>query len=162
MATCRKATLNDLVAITEIYNEAVQNTTATFDTQPKTLQEQKVWFTNHPSNFPILVAEQHDIIVGWASLSKWSDRCAYSETAEVSLYIRQEYRGKGTGGQLLETLLAEGKGLGLHTVIARIAGGNQASIALFKSKGFNDIGVMKEVGRKFGKLLDVNLMQKMF
>ncbi len=162
MASYRKAALDDLAAITEIYNEAIQNTTATFDTQPKTLREQQIWFANHQPRHPILVAEQDGFVVGWASLSKWSDRCAYSDTAEASIYIRKEYRGKGIGGQLLELLLVEGRRINLHTVIARIAGDNPVSLTLFKSKGFNDVGVMKEVGRKFGKLLDVYLMQKIY
>jgi L-amino acid N-acyltransferase len=162
MVTIRKAAIDDLESITEIYNEAILNTTATFDTQPKTLDEQKKWYQNHQPNYPILVAEQDRLIVGWASLSKWSDRCAYCGTAEASIYIKKEYRGKGIGKQILDELLKEGEDMELHTVIARVAGDNQASLRLFKSKGFKDIGVMREVGRKFGKLLDVYLLQKIF
>ena len=162
MLTLRKATIEDLGGITEIYNEAIRNTTATFDTQPKTLEEQKTWFQNHQPNYPVLIAEQDRLVVGWASLSKWSDRCAYSYTAEASIYIKGEYRGKGIGKQLLEAVLQEGKNISLHTVIARIAGENKASMHLFRSEGFKNIGVMREVGRKFGKLLDVYLMQKMY
>ncbi len=162
MLTIRKATTTDLAAITEIYNEAVLNTTATFDTQPKTYAEQKTWLDSHMPRHPILVAQQEGVVVGWASLSKWSDRCAYSDTAEASIYIRREFRGKGIGKQLLKTLIQEGRNIGLHTVIARIAGDNQASISLFKSEGFCEIGAMREVGRKFGKLLDVYLMQKIY
>jgi len=162
MLTLRKAAIEDLVEITEIYNEAILNTTATFDTQPKTLEEQQTWFANHQPKHPILVAEQDGLIVGWASLSKWSDRCAYSGTAEVSLYVRKEYRGKGIGRQLLKALIEEGKNISLHTVIARIAGDNKVSLSLFESEDFQKIGAMKEVGRKFGKLLDVNLMQKIY
>lgn len=162
MLTVRKATTDDLGAITEIYNEAILNTSATFDTQPKTLKEQKTWFANHKPRHPILVAEQDGTVVGWASLSKWSDRCAYSDTAEVSLYVRKEYRGQGIGRQLLDILMNEGKAIGLHTVLARIAEGNQASINLFESENFEHVGVMKEVGKKFGKLLSVYLMQKIY
>jgi L-amino acid N-acyltransferase YncA len=162
MLTIRKATIKNLAAITEIYNEAVLKTTATFDTQPKTLQEQETWFASHQPRHPILVAEQDGLVVGWASLSKWSDRCAYSDTAEASIYVRKEYQRKGIGRQLLKTLIQEGRNIELHTVIARIAGDNQASINLFKSENFRDIGAMKEVGRKFGKLLDVYLMQKIY
>ncbi|MGD6852669.1 MAG: N-acetyltransferase family protein [Candidatus Bathyarchaeia archaeon] len=100
MVTLRKATIGDIEGITEIYNEAILNTTATFDTQPKTLEEQQKWFQNHQP-YLILVAMQEGIVVGWASLSKWSDRCAYSSTAEASIYIRKEFRGKGIGSQLL-------------------------------------------------------------
>lgn len=162
MLTLRKAAIDDLAEITEIYNEAILNTTATFDTQPKTLAEQKIWFLSHQPKYPILIAEQDNLIVGWASLSKWSNRCAYSGTAEVSLFVRKEYRGKGIGRQLLKSLLEEGKTISLHTVIARLAGDNKASLSLFESEYFQKIGAMKEVGRKFDKLLDVHLMQKIY
>jgi phosphinothricin acetyltransferase len=162
VVTERKATVADVAAITEIYNEAILNTTATFDTQPKTLAEQQTWFINHQPRHPIIVAQQNGQVVGWASLSKWSDRCAYCDTAEVSVYVRKEYRAQGVGRQLLKVLIDNGRNIGLHTVIARIAGDNQASRRLFRSMGFEDIGVMREVGRKFGKLLDVYLMQKIY
>ncbi|MCK4322562.1 N-acetyltransferase [candidate division WOR-3 bacterium] len=158
----RKATITDLEAITEIYNDAIINTVATFDTQPKTLKEQKEWFRSHDSKHPILVVEEGPNILGWASLSKWSDRYAYSLAAEISIYIKKEYRGKGFGKRLSEAILQEGRKVGLHTVIARIAEGNEISVHLFESFGFKHIGILKEVGRKFGKLLDVHLMQKIF
>jgi L-amino acid N-acyltransferase len=111
---------------------------------------------------PILIAEKDGLVIGWASLSKWSERCAYSDTAEVSVYIKEDHREKGIGRQLLKALLKEGKNRGLHTILARIAEGNQASINLFKSEDFQHVGVMKEVGKKFGKLLDVYIMQKKY
>jgi len=162
MLTIRPAILEDLNGITQIYNEAVQTTVATFDTEPKTIEEQKVWFENHGPKYPILVAELDGMISGWASISKWSDRLAYSATGEISLYIKEEFRGRGIGRKLLEAVVAEGERVGLHTIIARIAGGNRASIHLHESLGFEHIGIMREVGRKFGRLLDVYLMQKVF
>jgi len=162
MIIVRKATPDDLTAITEIYNQAILKTTATFDTEPKSLEEQKVWFESHGPKYPILVAEQDNKIVGWASLSKWSDRCAYSDTAEISLYIDEKERGKGIGRKLLETIVLEGEKAGLHSIIARIAEGNEMGIHLHKSVGFEHIGVMKEVGRKFGRLLDIYLMQRIY
>ena len=148
--------------ITSIYNEAILHTVATFDTEPKTIEEMKTWFKNHDQKHPLLVAEQKGLIVGWASLSEWSDRCAYSETAEISLYVRKEHQGSGIGRKLLKEIMPEGQKMGLHTVIARIAEGNERSINLFKSEKFENIGIMKEVGKKFGKRLDVFLMQKIF
>ena len=162
MLTIRQAALADLGVITEIYNEAILKTVATFDTEPKTLEEQKSWFAEHGSKYPILVAEQDGLIVGWASLSIWSDRCAYTDTAESSLYVKEEHQGKGIGRKLLEAIIQEGQKAGLHTVIARITEGNEVSIYLAESLGFEHIGIMKEVGRKFGKLLDVYLMQKIY
>ena len=74
MLTIRKATIADLSAITEIYNEAILTTNATFDTQPKTIVEQETWFTGHDEKHPIMVAEQDRKVVAWASLSEWSSR----------------------------------------------------------------------------------------
>ena len=148
--------------IASIYNEAILHTVATFDTEPKTIEEMKTWFKKHDQKHPLLVAEQKGLIVGWASLSEWSDRCAYSDTAEISLYVRKEHQGSGIGRRLLEEIMPEGQKMGLHTVIARIAEGNERSINLFKSEKFENIGIMKEVGQKFGKRLDVFLMQKIF
>jgi phosphinothricin acetyltransferase len=162
MLTIREARLPDLGAITEIYNEAILKTAATFDTQTKTPEEQKSWFAEHGSKYPMMVAEQDGYVVGWASLSMWSDRCAYSDTAESSLYVKEEYQGKGIGRKLLEAIIEAGQKAGLHNVVARITEGNEVSIHLCESVGFEHIGVMKEVGRKFGKLLDVNLMQKIY
>jgi len=162
MIIVRKASLDDLAAITEIYNQAILRTTATFDTEPKSLDEQKVWFESHGPKYPILVAEEDGKVTGWASLSKWSDRCAYSDTAEISLYIDEKERGKGIGRKLLEAIIREGEKTGIHSIIARIAEGNEVSIHLHQSVGFEHIGIMKEVGRKFGRLLDIYLMQKIY
>lgn len=162
MIIVRKATLDDLTAITEIYNQAILRTTATFDTEPKSLEEQKVWFESHGPKYPVLVAEEDGVVTGWASLSKWSDRCAYSDTAEISLYIAEKERGKGIGRKLLEAIIQEGEKSGIHSIIARIAEGNEVSIHLHQLVGFEHIGIMKEVGRKFGRLLDVCLMQKIY
>jgi phosphinothricin acetyltransferase len=162
MVNLRSARREDLDSITEIYNEAIIKTVATFDTKPKTFEDQKKWFDDHESKNPILVAELNGVIVGWASLSKWSDRCAYSDTAEISLYVREAYQGKGIGRCLIETIIKEGEKTGLHTIIARITEGNEPSLHLHRSVGFTHIGIMKEVGKKFGKRQDVHLMQKIY
>lgn len=162
MLIIRHAKLEDLEPVTQIYNEAILKTQATFDTEPKTVDEQRTWFANHGSKYPVFVAELDGVIVGWASLSKWSDRCAYSDTAEISLYIKKGFQGEGIGRKLLGSITQEGQKVGLHTVIARIAGSNETSVHLHESVGFQHVGIMKEVGRKFGKLLDVYLMQKIY
>jgi phosphinothricin acetyltransferase len=162
MLTIRPAEIKDIKAITEIYNEAVLNTTATFDTDPKTVEQQKAWFKSHDRKHPVITAELQGEVIGWASLSPWSDRPAYSKTAEISIYVKKENRSSGIGKKLMEKLLDDGKEAGLHTVIARIADDNKISIKFHEQYGFKHIGIMKEVGEKFGKVLDVYLMQKMF
>ncbi|MDD5191227.1 MAG: GNAT family N-acetyltransferase [Dehalococcoidales bacterium] len=157
----RKALPEDIAGITEIYNEAILNTDATFDTQPKTLSEQRKWYKAHGPRNPIMVAEENGVILGWGSLSEWSTRCAYAETAEISLYIRREYRRQGLGKKLMQALINEGKRAGLHTILSRITGGNEVSVKLHRQYGFEHIGTMREVGNKRDKLLDVEMMQLM-
>jgi L-amino acid N-acyltransferase YncA len=162
MLIIRDALLDDLPGITAIYNEAIVETVATFDTEPKTQDEQKAWFMDHGKRNPIIVADDSGVIAGWAALSKWSDRCAYSDAAEISLYVRKNYQGQGIGRKLMKAVLNKGRKAGLHTVLARIAEGNEISVHLHQAMGFQLIGVMKEVGQKFGRLIDVYLMQKLY
>ncbi|MDD5338862.1 MAG: GNAT family N-acetyltransferase [Dehalococcoidales bacterium] len=162
MPSIHQAELKDLLEIVDIYNEAVLHTTATFDTQTKTVDDQRTWFNAHGKRYPLIVAEEDGKVVGWASMSEWSTRCAYEGTAEASIYIKEDYQGKGLGRQLSVAILQAAKEAGLHTAIARIAEGNTASIKLAESLGFTHIGVMREVGKKFGKFLDVYMMQIIF
>ena len=159
MPSIRKATAKDMPAIAEIYNDAILKTVATFDTEPKSMAEQRRWFRQHGPKNPILVAEERGEVVGWASLSQWSDRCAYSDTTELSLYVREDRRGRGIGTLLMKAIIEAGARAGLHVVLARITEGNEASVRLHERAGFERVGTMREVGRKFGRLLDVELMQ---
>ena len=158
----RRAESGDIEAITDIYNDAILKTVATFDTAPKTMREQKAWFAQHGGKYPAIVAELDGDVAGWASLSRWSDRCAYSGTAELSLYVREDMRGKGVGGRLMRAIVKEGERAGLHTAIARITEGNAVSVRMHEAAGFEPVGIMKKVGRKFGRLLDVQMMQLVY
>lgn len=155
----RPATLQDQPGILEIYNESVLNSTATFDTDPRTPEKQLEWFNRHKANHPILVAEENGRIAGWASLSPWSDRCAYDSTVEVSVYLAPEQRGKGLGFQLLQQVTEAGRKAGNHTILSRISSDNLASIRIHEKAGYSTVGTMKEVGFKFGRFLDVVIMQ---
>ena len=145
-----------------IYNEAIANTTATFDTEPKTIEDRLQWFNAHDEKHPVIVAVINDAVIGWATLSKWSDRSAYDSTAEVSVYVHHDHRDQGIGKRLLEVLTLEGEKLGLHSLISRITQGNEKSIYLHERLGFENVGVLKEVGKKFGNYLDVHILQKVF
>lgn len=158
-AKVRFADMKDLGAITDIYNEAIAKTTATFDTQPKSTADQTDWMQKHGPKLPVFVCELNGAIVGWASLSAWSDRCAYSDTVENSVYVFEKYQGRGVGNELMKALLSAAAENGIHTIIARISDGNESSIKLHVRHGFERIGVMREVGKKFGRLIDVHFMQ---
>ena len=158
----RPATEKDVTAITEIYNDAILNSTATFDTELKTVEDRLHWLNNHDAMHPVIVAESDGKVLGWASLSRWSERAAYDTTAEVSLYVHKDYRNQGIGKRLLEMLTLEGKTVGLHSLIARITEGNEKSFYLHELFGFEDVGTLKEIGKKFGNYLDVRIMQKIY
>lgn len=158
----RKAQETDLPAITDIYNDAIRHGTATFDTEEKTHENRRLWLAQHSQKYPVVVALINETVVGWASLSRWSERAAYDDTAEISVYIHRDFRGRGIGRQLMQQVLEQGRQGGLHTVISRITQGNEISIYLHTQMGFETVGVLKQVGKKFGQLLDVTLMQKMY
>ena len=104
MIKIRTATLNDINSISDIYNDAILNTIATFDTEIKSIENRMDWFKSHGEQQPIMIAEENHSIVGWASLSKWSDKRAYDSTAEISVYVQQNHRGKGIGKKLVELI----------------------------------------------------------
>ncbi|HOS47219.1 MAG TPA: N-acetyltransferase family protein [Bacteroidia bacterium] len=162
MLTIRQATVNDMGIVADIYNDAILNTTATFDTEIKTLENRIQWLNQHSAMNPVIVGELDGIVVGWASLSKWSDRCAYDTTAEVSVYVHKDFRDRGIGRKLLEVITLEGEKAGLHTILSRITQGNEKSIHLHEIFGYEHVGVLREVGMKFGQFLDVHMMQKVF
>jgi L-amino acid N-acyltransferase len=157
----RRAELADASAIAEIYNEAIATTTATFDTEPKSVAERTQWLQSHDDRHPVLVAVVNGQVAGWASLTRWSERPAYDDTAETSFYVHSTSRGQGVGRQLKDAIIAEARRLGFHTLIARVAEGSAESLHLNERAGFVHVGVLKEVGRKFGRLLDVHILQKM-
>lgn len=162
MITIRPATEKDVPRITEIYNDAILHTTATFDTEVKSLEDRVDWFRAHTDIHPVLVAEKENVVIGYACLSKWSDRSAYDTTAETSLYVHKDFRKQGIGKQLLEMLVLDGGSLGLHTLIARITSGNEQSVYLHERLGFEVVGTLKEVGKKFGDYHDVHVLQKVY
>lgn len=157
----RTATEADLAAITAIYNDAIRNTTATFDTEEKTIENRRAWLAAHDDKHPVIVAVLNGAVVGWGSLSAWSDRRAYAATCENSVYVAANARGRGVGKALLAELIGRARQAGMHTIIARVAAGNPASDRLHEAAGFARIGVMREVGRKFGRLIDVHMFQLM-
>jgi L-amino acid N-acyltransferase len=156
----RSAVAGDAAAIRAIYNEAVATTTATFDTEPRTPAAQRRWMADHVAPYSVVVAEVEGRVIGWASLSAWSDRRAYAGTTEVSEYVAAPHRGRGVGRALLARVLRDADLRGFHTEIARIADGNRASLRLHRAFGFRRIGVMREVGLKFGRRIDVHLLQR--
>jgi L-amino acid N-acyltransferase YncA len=151
----------DAEAIRDIYNLEVVESTVTFDLVPRTLEEQVAWIDHHAGSHPAVVATDGKTVVGFASLSPYRPRPAYTPTVEDSVYVHRDHRGRGVGALLLGELVELARDHGFHSVVGRIVGGHDASIKLHQTCGFEQIGTEREVGRKFGKWLDVVLMQKM-
>jgi len=156
----RTARLTDAEAIRGIYNRAIL-TVATFDLEPRSLEEQQQWLALRSGAHLVLVADNGGTLAGFASLSPYRDRPAYRTTVENSVYVDESFQGKGVGKLLMSELVDDARDHGFHSVIARIVSSNAASIALHRAVGFEIVGVEKEVGRKLGRWLDVVVMQRM-
>lgn len=165
MLKVRFAVVGDAEPVREIYNREVTGSAVTFDLVPRTLAAQQAWLASHSGAHPAIVAVADDggeeVVVGFGSLSPYRSRPAYATTVEDSVYVHHEHRGRGVGRLLLEELVRLATVHGFHSMMARIVGGHAASIGLHESCGFRLVGVEREVGRKFGRWLDVALMQRM-
>ncbi len=155
----RNATVADAEAIRAIYNHEVENSSATFDLVARTLAEQEDWIREREGALGAIVAEVDGVVVGFASLSPYRTRPAYRTTVENSVYVAAAARGNRVGTKLLEELISMAELRGFHTIIAHIGGEQDASVALHESCGFEQVGILNEVGRKFGRWMDVVVMQ---
>jgi L-amino acid N-acyltransferase len=160
--TVRLAHLDDADAIRAIYNREVTESTATLDLVPRSAPEQSRWMDDHSGAYAALVAVAPDgSVAGFGSLSPYRTRPGYSTTVEDSVYVRTPHRGAGVGRLLLSELVGVAATSGFHTVIARISAPQEPSLALHRSCGFELVGVEREVARKFGRWVDVALMQRL-
>lgn len=158
----RLAEPRDAESVRRIYNAEVVGSTATFDLRPRTPEEQGAWMDDHRGTYPVVVAvDDEDRVLGFGSLSTYRDRPSYATTVENSVYVDTEHRGNGVGRALLEELVRLATLHGFHSMIARIGGDNTASIALHQACGFEEVGVEREIGRKFNRWLDVAVLQRM-
>ncbi len=158
----RLARIDDAEAIRDIYNLEVTTSTITFDLVPRSLAEQQSWLRSRSGAHAVVVAtDDAGDVTGFGALSPYRDRPAYRTTVEDSVYVRGDHRDAGVGSLVLGELLVLADRHGFHAVIARIVGGHEASIALHRRHGFTLVGVEREVGRKFGRWLDVAVMQRL-
>lgn len=156
----RLAGPQDADATRAIYNAEVLGSTFVLDLVPRSREDQLRWLAEHGGAHPVVVAvDATGEVAGFASLSTYRDRPAYATTVEDSVYVASAFRGKGTGKLLMEEIIRLARVHGFHSVVARIVGDNEASVALHRRFGFTLVGVEREIGRKFGRWLDVAVMQ---
>ena len=154
----RPAVLNDLPALTAIYNHYIVHSTITFDLRPFEPDERRAWFDDHASSgrHRLLVAAEADgTVLGYTTTSRWRPKAAYDTTVESSVYCRPDAVGRGIGTLLYSALFEAIAGEDVHRVVAGVGQPNPASVALHERFGFRRVGVFSSVGRKFGKYWDV-------
>lgn len=152
----RDAAEADLPDILEIYNHAVAHTTAIWNDTPVDLADRAAWLAlRRASGHPVLVAEEAGRVLGYSSYVPWRAFEGYRHTVEHSVYVREDCRGKGVGLALLRALVDRAREQGLHVMVAGIEAGNEASLRLHEKLGFRREGLLKEVGTKFGRWLDL-------
>lgn len=157
----RLAALADAEAIRDIYNREVLTSTVTFDLVPRSAEDQREWMEARSGAHAVVVALDDGEVAGFGSLSPYRPRPAYSTSVEDSVYVHRDRQGEGIGKLILADLVERAELHGFHTIVGRIAGGHDASIGLHRSLGFDHVGVERQIGRKFGRWLDVVVMQKM-
>ncbi len=158
----RPATLDDAEAILAIYNEQVLTSVATFDLVPRTLEEQRRWLTGRSGAHAVVVALNDDgNVAGFGALSPYRERAGYATTVEDSVYVAEQHQNSGVGRELLQHLVELARGHGFHALMAKVVGGHERSIGLHRACGFEVVGIEREVGRKFGRWLDVVLMERL-
>lgn len=155
----RIATSSDLPSILEIVNHAIATTTAIYDYDARTLEHQTLIFeTKKKNSFPIFVVESNNEILGFGTYDSFRTKIGYRFTVEHSVYVKEYFSGKGVGALLLQKLIASAKEQKYHNMIGVIDASNENSIRFHERYGFKSIGILKEVGFKFDRWLDANLM----
>ena len=153
----RLAARGDLARLTEIYNHYVVNTPITFDLETYTVERRESWFSQFAERgrYRLMVAEENDLVLGYAGTTRFRPKAAYDTTVETTIYCAQEATGKGIGSLLYGALFEALKDEDVHRIVGGYTLPNPASAALHQRFGFKPIGIFTQVGRKFGRYWDV-------
>ena len=157
----RDASDGDVEAILAIYNDAVAHTTAIWNERLVDAADRIAWLAaRRAAGYPVLVAvDDADAVAGYASFGDWRAFDGYRHTVEHSVYVAADRRGGGIGRALMMALIARARDCRKHVMVAGIEAGNDASIRLHRSLGFEPVGLMRQVGTKFGTWLDLAFLQ---
>jgi L-amino acid N-acyltransferase len=156
----RSGKQSDLSDILEIYNDVIVNTTAVYDYRPHSLQDRIDWFEKKMKDgHPLLVYEENNSVIGYASYGPFRHWPAYKYTVEHSVHVHRDHRGKRIGTQLMTELIRRADDRAYATMVAAIDASNEVSIIMHKQLGFTFCGTVKKAGFKFGKWLDLSFYQ---
>ena len=155
----RAARIDDAKEIARIYNQGVQDRTATFENAYVTPEERYLWLVARPDRYPVLVAEVKHTMMGWASLTPYSPRRCYEGIAELSIYIDRSLRGHGVGHELMNTMQKVACEKGYHKLIGRIIAANDGARVLCKETGWKEVGIHEAHGKLGGEWHDLALVE---
>lgn len=154
----RLAGPEDAASIARIYNQGIEDRTATFETRARTAADIAAWFDGL---HPIVVAERDEEIVGFADTAAYRARECYAGVAEFSVYVERGHRGEGVGRELMLALLREAEAAGFWKLLSRVFDDNAASRALLRSVGFREVGVYRRHARLDGAWRDVVIVERL-
>ncbi|CAM3915927.1 MULTISPECIES: arsinothricin resistance N-acetyltransferase ArsN1 family A [Paenibacillus] len=157
----RAADTGDVERILHIYNQGIEDRIATLEVDQKDIAYMNNWFKQHQERYAVIVAEQDGVVIGWASLNPYSQRCAYDGVADLSIYIDRAFRGKGVGSILLHRLEEIAKEKGFYKIVLFTFPFNQNGQGLYHKLGYRDVGVFEKQGILDGKFVDVMIMEKL-
>ncbi len=151
----RNARPDDAWAIASIYNDYILNTTISFETETLTEEEMRERLECIAAEYPYFVFEDGGNVVAFCYAHRWKERCAYSQTLETTVYVAPSHVHRGIGRQMMTKLIAECRQCGFHVLVACITAENVVSIKMHEAMGFRQVSLFEQVGRKFGRWLDV-------
>jgi len=158
----RPAAPEDLLGILAIYNHVIAMTTAVYSREPATLEERQAWFEGRQkAGYPVLVAAEGKNVLGFSSFGDFRSWWGYRYTVEHSVHVAEASRGRGVGRKLVETLFPLALAMGKHAMVGGIDAGNEASIRFHERLGFTKVAHFREVGHKFGRWLDLVMMERL-
>ena len=157
----RRATAADLESICLIYNQGIHDRVATLDEDEKSTEEIADWFAEHDERYVVLVLTEDSAIVGWASLNRFSGRCAHAAIADLSVYVRRDRRGLGIGLALLAAIERAARAAGFKKIVLHALAGNERGKRLYGKSGFREVGIFREHGALDGIYVDVLAMEKL-
>ena len=157
----REASRDDLPAIRAIYNQGIEDRVATLDEELKSGEDIATWFDAHDERYVVLVAQTDASIAGWASLNRYSHRCAYDGVADLSIYVERAWRGRGVGTVLLAALETAAARRAFHKIVLFTFAFNELGRGLYRKCGFREVGIFREQGKLDGRYVDVLAMEKL-
>lgn len=155
----RDAVEVDLPAIIQIYNATVPTRMVTAELEPTTVEVRLQWFREHsPEQYPFWVAESDGRVIGWLDFKRFLPRCAYRGTAEISVYVDENFRSRGVGQRLLQHAITRAPSLGITALLGLIFGHNEPSLKLFERLGFERWAFLPDVAQLDGVQRDLVML----